>query len=1523
MSPESRAAALVSGTSPSDAAAGSAKNSLRVSAKHCIGRDIVVSEASIDASDSDMPEVHDIPTFAASDAPVSFLDLVVSILHMSEAVHVGLRDFIKSSVVPQSRTVHRPVTGHDIMPCPIPCWKRWTGSSPLSPRRRRRRKFLETRAKLLQRVIAVLNWETLGHPTIAPPEACMGYPFSDQQWDVVCRLERLVDHHLRAGPVSADSLGRSGEKFSQVLRAAQELPSVREVDLHELVQEIAQGLDPYSSNKGDCVNHEDQFTAPRNTCKPDKAPHNPLGSDCPKQATTQIAASPAKPVVASRIKWERSPQFDPTPFLQDDIVRTAFLDPTSVRLPQESWPSKPRGRVHCSKSELLALASKWDAKGALRIFRLSDVDFEECVGMFAVPKDCSYDRLILNPQVVNSRMMAFSHYTKELAPGSMFTMIRLEHDQFLRLSADDLAEMYYTIKVPLARAKRNCIGKVFSPDELAHFSCFNAEVHTGPCLLALSALAMGDSWAVEFAQQSHHNVLRVLAGCMLDHERVCYRKPFPRSLFFEFLSIDDHIGAQIVTYEQLTTNVPLRDTEVFVNSEKAYSQVKLVQHPRKRQRNVTEGIFSGAEIDGVAGLVSAPRHRISVLMLCTCIIAKQGTCSPRLLACILGCWIHVLMFRRPVLAVLSHAFSEGKGLPQNEIFALSRETRNELLALCLLGPVCVADLRVGLAPYIYCTDASPDGAGICRSSEEPAVVGELWRHSEQRGYYTQLLTPAAEILAGLDEPFHDQTIPDVCSPDPEISVRIPSSLSEGVLFDCIELFRGEGNWSDAHAGLGFKVHSGLDISGNGFQFNDLLDDSVFHQVVSLAARGVIEDWHAGPSCKTYGTLRRPRIRSKRWPAGFNLKDPLTRGHTLLALRTAFILNLVWSTGRFFSVEQPGSSVMFHLDIFQRMVFRGCMITKMCFCAFGSPFMKPSKWLHNKPWMIELERPCQCESRQSHFIIEGNFTASSIAQFDSMCQPSAVEVYGRLPRVGEQVSSYSASYPKALCRRIAAGAMQARKDTVPVVPLSVRIRSLQRIGHSIPGLASVAQTPMAEPRPFHEDPEWVEELADSVAFKELLRYRFRRLGHINVLECRVHKTLMKHCAKHHPDSRFITLLDSRVTLGATSKGRSSSRALCRVLQGSLGYIIGGGLYPGGLHICSSKNRSDAPSRNRPVPPPSKEEPRWLTDLCAGSTERFDRVLAAARYTKLAGRWLRFLLLLCGDIEPNPGPQPRRQKPGHYEPRGPLDLLIGFAPATASRMSACLKSFQAWLMADLNLDLESIAWDQMAAPLALRAYGMHLFSTGAPRYKFVYTITAIQDAFPHLRPFLSPAWHVDKKWQQHEPGCCRPVLSASVVKAMTTLCLIWQWYRWLGVTLIGFLGMLHPAEFVQLRRSDLLLPEDSLSAQRVFFVHLRHPKTARFARRQHCKIDDPVVLAYVEKVFGPLAPNEQLFIGGASAYRRRWDHVLSKLQVPVSMEVFGATPAVLRGSGATYLYMQTEDLNLVQWRGRWAQLKTVEH
>ena len=427
----------------------------------------------------------------------------------------------------------------------------------------------------------------------------------------------------------------------------------------------------------------------------------------------QLSTCVAKPVVASRIKWEHSPQFDPVPFLHDKVVRDAFIDPARVRLPEHLWDNKPRGKVHCSRDELLKLAEKWDSKGACKVFRKDEIRFDESVGIFAVPKDSQYDRLILNPQTANGRLKKFFHFTKELAPVSMFCLLRLEADQLLRISADDLAEMYYTIKVPEARAKRNSVGCLFDASELAHLSCFNSSRHHGPCVVALNALAMGDSWAVEFAQQAHHNVLRFLAGSMLEHERVAYRKAFPRSSFYEWLAIDDHIGVQVVTRDQFRNKIPLRDNEVFDRAEEAYKVVGLVQHPRKKQRHVTEGTFLGAEVDGTVGIVSAPKHRIGALMLCTVLVAKRGTATPTMLSALLGCWINVLMFRRPIVSVLSHVFTAGKGCKPNQLFVLDRQSRNELLAIALLGPVCMTDLRVDVAPALYCTDASPDWGNLC------------------------------------------------------------------------------------------------------------------------------------------------------------------------------------------------------------------------------------------------------------------------------------------------------------------------------------------------------------------------------------------------------------------------------------------------------------------------------------------------------------------------------------------------------------------------------------------------------------------------------------------------------------------------------------------------------------------------------------------------------------------------------------------------------------------------------------------
>ncbi|CAE7437485.1 Senp8 [Symbiodinium sp. CCMP2592] len=247
------------------------------------------------------------------------------------------------------------------------------------------------------------------------------------------------------------------------------------------------------------------------------------------------------------------------------------------------------------------------------------------------------------------------------------------------------------------------------------------------------------------------------------------------------------------------------------------------------------------------------------------------------------------------------------------------------------------------------------------------------------------------------------------------------------------------------------------------------------------------------------------------------------------------------------------------------------------------------------------------------------------------------------------------------------------------------------------------------------------------------------------------------------------------------------------------------------------------------------PQWLQQLLAGDWRSFDLVVEAACLKKIPARWLRFLLLLGGDIERNPGPRAAAKTP-----RGPLDLERGFAPSTVHKMRKALEALALWLLEVAQVSLEDALSTNEGAELALRGFGLHLYAEGHPRYLLVYAITAIQNRCPSYRNRFSVAWQIDKKWQDIEPGECRPVLPAAAVRALLCVTALWDWLRFSGLVLVGFLAMLHPTEMVQLIRKDLVFPSDTLGHTRALYVHLRKPKTARFARRQHGKIDDPFAM-----------------------------------------------------------------------------------
>ena len=348
----------------------------------------------------------------------------------------------------------------------------------------------------------------------------------------------------------------------------------------------------------------------------------------------------------------------------------------------------------------------------------------------------------------------------------------------------------------------------------------------------------------------------------------------------------------------LKPEVEARDSQVFALACSAYEGVGLHRNEKKDQIAQTAGVILGAELDGKEGVVSAPRDRVVCLSLLTCKIAQLGSASPELLESILGSWIHILLFRRPLFCILDSLFREGKGLGRTEVFTISPQGRNELFLLGILGGLGQADLRAEYHPDLCALDASPFGGAIVSTRVGASAASELWRHAEQRGYYTRLSPAATSVLAelGLDHAGSDMFgAPEVSPLASHTPPKRPWSLSrpiqEGYLYDCVELFRGSGNWSLAHEQQGLTIHAGLDsCAGRGLRA-DITSPSVARELIGMAARRIIRERHAGVPCVSFGSLRRPRVRSRLYPSGFNPTEAFTAKHNSIARITACILTV--------------------------------------------------------------------------------------------------------------------------------------------------------------------------------------------------------------------------------------------------------------------------------------------------------------------------------------------------------------------------------------------------------------------------------------------------------------------------------------------------------------------------------------------------------------------------------------------------------------------------------------------------------
>ena len=177
---------------------------------------------------------------------------------------------------------------------------------------------------------------------------------------------------------------------------------------------------------------------------------------------------------------------------------------------------------------------------------------------------------------------------------------------------------------------------------------------------------------------------------------------------------------------------------------------------------------------------------------------------------------------------------QGPGTAE-EPFRLSTGARNEFSVLACLAPLCLNDLRVLPDENLYCVDASPSGAGVCRARVGRRVSREIWRRGDKLGYRAPMLSRLTAALkgSGWDEEAALELVEDS---EPEAGdlagggvfeqggtsaaafadsclrraeteswrLPVPGRLSEGP-YDCLELYSGCSRMSGAWAKQGFCV----------------------------------------------------------------------------------------------------------------------------------------------------------------------------------------------------------------------------------------------------------------------------------------------------------------------------------------------------------------------------------------------------------------------------------------------------------------------------------------------------------------------------------------------------------------------------------------------------------------------------------------------------------------------------------------------------------------------------------------------
>ena len=1438
-----------------------------------------------------------VPGDAAS--PIRVSALLNSLPRWLLRIPCGLQRFLRSILIGPERNDDSTSAGEALWPMPLPFPEVFKAGAARLPEAHLKR--------LVCLQVCTFDWLCLNMPDGAPAALRLGRPLTSRQWRAVRTLMHLSVDSNTPEFISAEDMGRAAAKVEghqdQLATLSRALAAVHAEDK------------PYFGN---------HLTRP-GVFEGDSKMGPVIGA-----AEVELP-QPAKPLISSRLNFSETPNFDPRPFF-DDATRRLYDFPLTGGNDPALLPDPPRVQVRASHCERILLYKKLAQCNMLKPLTPGSFPDRFRSGLFAVPKDQSRDRMVLDSRPANLVDKGQSLWCAAMASAATLSQIHLPKDRTLICAGEDLKDYFYQFVVGEERLAKNVLASGLSPDEA--YAVFGrrfmlSELNEGVVEVGLSTLAMGDKCACEFAQCAHLSVMLQNEVCKIE-ELLCLRNPIPRGLLQVGIIIDDLVVMEAVLSSALEDPGFDRDTlessRRVLLARKAYDKVGLKNNPKKGFMAATRAKFWGVEVDGVAGLVRGASSRLWPTIAISLRVASLGLATISLLESLAGSWVSLLSVRRRMFSILDSLFAPlGSGASQKAVVRLSDEITSELLAVSVLGPLAAVNLRADYADFICATDASSNCLAGVKASVPAAVVKELSRHTLRKGAWSKLLPaekawrrehdilPASEELP--EDEFRTHPLWEICARGLHYVEswrrRAWRPMHINVLELKAHLYEEKRLATSKHAlrvpfGIDSQVTLGAVVKGRAASkaLNDEMKRSMCYPI-GADLYGLYM-YYASASNRADGPTRE----SPPEPPDLDLPDwweQLAAGDFRAFDEWLLQVGAPSPHDELPFSEISGARVMPEQE------------------------MKPAARLKPSERKVERKRQATTAVEPSVFFRGslGDETLSLLSAFAS-CQffvgdsfegfnsPGALDLFSGTCGVAKQMLRKGCPWVLTFEWKRGSGENLLDQGVRTKLVRLMRLGAFQSLGAApICSSFSVAVTPPVRSKRF---PRGLPGLRPS------MRVKVREGNSHNDFV----KDLVEICIEQgmafwveNPDTSFWWWQRRWSEFNSPDNMFCFRLCFCRFgTPWRKATRIATNTPLAGLRMmCSCGGRKHVqlrgmhPSLKIPWTLVAQPYPRGLnvllaTATCVGAGWHDPKKLNVAACAKVNSR--------VGEAS-HPGPASRGRVRNFSLEEHPL-----ISAHTMALESRVLEDFVRWCRTTVNtLSIDEL-FDAvpMFLPQALRCYGDLSFQRGGVLSNYRHLVLAAQRWKPVAKPYMQVAWELVDRWEALTPVVHRVPIPEVLVQAMAVLAWQMKWYRWVGATLIAFYGAGRMGEILRCSREDLLLGEDLLEAPgTAVFLRLRTFKSLhrQAARVQHMKVTHPIACKLLGIIFRRMPYDEPLFGAGPQQYRRRWDALIRMLGI---RKESAFTPGGLRGGSAVYHYRNNKSIQDLMWLMRLRSQVTLE-